>query len=83
MKSFLYFVVVVLIISVSILGIWSIQTEATFEEQFNYLRNKYFSKIEKKVSNTTDSASKLGEVLKDRFNEAKDVYEKGVEAKYE
>lgn len=35
------------------------------------------------ASNTADSASKLGKVLRDNFEDAQEVYQHGAEAKYE
>ena len=83
MKSFLYFILVLVVVLACVSGVWQVQTETTPSEQLEYLKNKYFSKIEEKMSNTADSASKLGNTLKGRFDEAKDVYEKGIEHKYE
>lgn len=61
-------------------ALWWGMTGLTPQEQLDYIEAKFHSES---VSNTADSASKLGKVLKHSFDEAQDVYENGAEAKYE
>ena len=49
-----------------------------------YLKVTFSESVEgSAASNTAESASRLGKVLKDNFDEAQQVYEHGAEAKYE
>lgn len=84
MKGFIYFI----IFTVGILGVisivWSAVSDVTLEEQIEFIKYKFEEIMPTEAaSNTADSASKLGNVLKERFNEAQDVYQNGAEAKYE
>ena len=84
MKGFLYFIIFTAGLLVLISIIWSAVSDVTFEEQVDFIKYKFGEMLPmESVSNTTDSASKLGNVLKERFNEAQDVYQNGAEAKYE
>ena len=84
MKGFLYFVIFTAgLLSICSI-IWSAVSDITFEEQVEFIKYKFEEMLPTETaSNTVDSASKLGNVLKERFNEAQDVYQNGAEAKYE
>lgn len=73
-----------IIIFVLLLGggsaVWWAISGMTLEEQVEYLKLTFQSES---ASNTVDSASKLGKVLKNNFEDAQDVFENGAEAKYE
>ena len=69
MKGFVYFIIAVIVLA---------------EEQLEYLKVTFSESVEgSAASNTAESASRLGKVLKDNFDEAQQVYEHGAEAKYE
>lgn len=73
--------IVVLVILLAVgSAAWWVTLGLTPAEQLEYLKVTLQSES---ASNTVDSASKLGKVLKSNFNEAQDVYEHGAEAKYE
>lgn len=59
---------------------WWVTLGLTPVEQLEYLKVTFQSES---ASNTADSASKLGKVLKSNFEDAQNVYEHGAEAKYE
>ena len=81
MKGFFYFILAVCFIICSISAFWWLAREVTLEEQIDYVKAMIGDSVEgSAVSNTTESATKLGKVLKSNFNEAQDVYENG--AKY-
>ncbi|MBR5154816.1 MAG: hypothetical protein IKW58_03735 [Alphaproteobacteria bacterium] len=83
MKSFLYFVFIIACILSVVSGIWYWQSGATVLEQVEYVKVNFLDVLGEKVSNTSSSASKLGNVLKGQLEEAQDVYHNGAEAKYE
>ena len=63
---------------------WWLQTGETIEEQIDYVKETLSDGVEDtSVSNVADSASKLGKVLKNNFDDAQNVYQNGIEAKYE
>ncbi len=65
----------------AISGGWYFATGRTIPEQIEYVKFTFTeSTSSETASNTADSASKLGKVLKNNFDEAQDVYENG--AKY-
>ena len=62
---------------------WGIK-DISFDEQIAFIQSKINQKsADSVISNTSESASKLGKVLQGSFEEARDVYENGAEAKYE
>jgi len=84
MKTLMYFLFIVFcgcfVISSYFWGVKDIP----FDEQIKYVQSKIYASTEGTVaSDTAESATKLGKVLKNSFNEAQDVYENGAEAKYE
>ncbi|MBR5598420.1 MAG: hypothetical protein IKW39_00100 [Alphaproteobacteria bacterium] len=83
MKNFIYSIFTIGCVLAAISGIWYLQTGATFEDQVEYIQVNFLDGVGETASNTANSASKLGRVLKDNFDDAKDVYENGAEAKYE
>lgn len=81
MKGFLYFVLAVCFIIGSVSAFWWLARDVTIEEQIDYVKSLVNDSVEgTAVSNTTESATKLGKVLKNNFDEAQGVYENG--AKY-
>lgn len=81
MKSLLYFVVGLFFILGCISVFWNVTTDATLDEQIQYIKSMFSDSLEDSAaSNVSESASKLGKVLKNNFDEAQDVYENG--AKY-
>ena len=83
MKTLLYSIITIACILGAISGIWYLQADATLEDQIEYIKANYLEGVGEGASNTAESASKLGKMLKKNFDEAKDVYEHGAEAKYE
>ncbi len=84
MKKFLYFIVGVAVVLGFISAFWWLQTGETIEEQIEYVKETLSDGVEDtSVSNVADSASKLGKVLKNNFDDAQNVYQNGIEAKYE
>ena len=84
MKKFLYFIVGVAVVLGFISAFWWLQTGETIEEQIDYVKETLSDGVEDtSVSNVADSASKLGKVLKNNFDDAQNVYQNGIEAKYE
>ena len=80
MKFLLYFVILVSIVS---LVWWQVYGVAP-KEQMEYIKLSISDSIGgKALYNTSESASKLGKVLKGSLEEAQDVYHNGAEAKYE
>lgn len=84
MKALLYFLLIVFAGSVVIASyFWGVK-DIPLDEQIEYVQSKFFESMEDTpVSNTTESATRLGKVLKNSFDEAQDVYENGAEARYE
>ena len=81
MKGLMYFILAVCFVIGSVSAFWWLAKDVPLEEQIEYVKSKFSSSVEgSAVSNTTESATKLGRVLKNNFNEAQDVYENG--AKY-
>ncbi len=84
MKGLLYFILTLVVIAGIISGIWWLIDGSTPQEQLEYLKVTFNETVEgSAASNTAESASKLGRVLKDNFEDAQQVYEHGAEAKYE
>ena len=84
MKGFLYFILTLVVIAGIVSGFWWLIDGSTPQEQLEYLRVTFSETVEgNAASNTAESASKLGRVLKDNFEDAQQVYEHGAEAKYE
>lgn len=84
MKGFVFFIFIISVIAGIGSVVWWKVYNVTPQEQLEYIRYTFNNSTGgEATSNTVDSASKLGKVLKDRFNEAQNVYENGAEAKYE
>ncbi len=84
MKGLLYFILTLVVIAGIVSGFWWLIDGSTPQEQLEYLRVTFSETVEgSAASNTAESASKLGRVLKDNFEDAQQVYEHGAEAKYE
>ena len=80
MKGFVYFIIAVIVLAGFGSAFWWLAPE----EQLEYLKVTFSESVEgSAASNTAESASRLGKVLKDNFDEAQQVYEHGAEAKYE
>jgi len=82
MKGFLTFIIAVAILAGIGSAVWWLVYDVTPQEQIEYLQET-FNGEDTAASNTAESASKLGNVLKKSFEEAQDVYENGAESKYE
>ncbi len=83
MKGLLYFVVIMAIIAGIGSGFWWLADGSTPQEQLEYLKVTFHESMEDSAAaNTAETASKLGNVLKNNFDEAQEVYEHGAEAKY-
>ena len=81
MKGFLYFILAVCFVLGSASAFCWLVKEMPLDEQIEYVKSMIGSSVDgTPVSNTTESATKLGKVLKNNFDEAQDVYENG--AKY-
>lgn len=84
MKGFIYFLLFLAVIAGGVSAYWYKVKGMSIEEQKVYVKTMFDnSKGKEAASNTADSASKLGRVLKKNFDEAQDVYQNGPEAKYE
>ncbi|MBQ2884175.1 MAG: hypothetical protein IJE43_10465 [Alphaproteobacteria bacterium] len=80
MKVLLYFILLLAVGSI----VWWQVYGVTPQEQLEYIKVSISnSKGGEALSNTSESASKLGKVLKGSLEEAQDVYYNGAEAKYE
>lgn len=80
MRAIIIFIVLVAICS----GVWWFVEGITPMEQIRYLQTSFNNSRESEMAgNTAKSASKLGKVLKNSFDDAQDVYQNGAEAKYE
>ena len=80
MKVLLYFILLLVVGSI----VWWQVYGVTPQEQLEYIKVSISnSKGGEALSNTSESASKLGKVLKGSLEEAQDVYYNGAEAKYE
>ncbi len=84
MKALMYFLFVAFCGCIIISSyFWGVK-DIPFDEQIEYIQSKIYSSAESTVAaDTAKSATKLGKVLKNSFDEAQDVYENGAEAKYE
>lgn len=81
MKKLLYFFIVLAAILFAISVFWTLTTDITLDEQIQYVKGVFSGSMEDtSASNISESASKLGKVLKNNFDEAQDVYQNG--AKY-
>ncbi len=84
MKALLSFVVAVLVLAGIGSGIWWLTGGPEPMAQIEYLKATFAQSTGGTAAgNTAESASKLGKVLRDNFEEAQDVYQNGAEAKYE
>ena len=84
MKGFVSFIIAVIVLAGFGSAFWWLADGSTPEEQLEYLKVTFSESVEgSAASNTAESASRLGKVLKDNFDEAQQVYEHGAEAKYE
>jgi hypothetical protein len=80
MKVFIYFI---LLLAAGSLVWWHVYG-VTPQEQLEYIKVSISDSTGgEAVYNTTESAAKLGKVLKGSLEEAQDVYYNGAEAKYE
>lgn len=84
MKALMYFLLIIFAGCVVVASyFWGVK-DIPFDEQIEYVQSKFYEGVEDSpVTNTTESATKLGKVLKNSFEEAQDVYENGAEARYE
>lgn len=81
MKGLMYFVLIVCFILGSASAFCWLVKEMPLDEQIEYVQSLIGTSVENTaISNTTESATKLGKVLKSNFDEAEDVYKNG--AKY-
>lgn len=81
MKGLIYLIAGVAFILGCISVFWSLAADITFDEQVQIVQGWFGDSYEDTAaSNVSESASKLGRVLKNNFEEAQDVYENG--AKY-
>lgn len=84
MKGLLYFIITLVVIAGIGSAFWWLIDGSTPQEQLEYLKVTFSEAVDgSAASNTAESASKLGRVLKDNFEDAQQVYEHGAEAKYE
>ncbi len=84
MKGFIYFLLFLAVIAGGVSAYWYKAKGMSIDEQIVYVKSMISnSKGGEAASNTADSASKLGRVLKKNFDDAQDVYQNGAEAKYE
>ena len=84
MKGFIYLLLTLAFLVVAASLFWWVAEDVPFAEQVEIVKAKVGENIEDSAaSNTAESASKLGRVLKNNFDEAQDVYQHGAEAKYE
>lgn len=84
MKGFIYFLLFLAVIAGGVSAYWYKAKGMSIDEQIVYVKSMISnSKGGEAASNTKDSASKLGRVLKKNFDDAQDVYQNGAEAKYE
>lgn len=81
MKNLFYFIVILAVAVVCISAFWSLAGDVTVDEQIQIVQSWFGESVEDTAaSNVSESASKLGKVLKNNFEEAQDVYQSG--AKY-
>ena len=84
MKGFIYFLLFLAVIAGGVSAYWYKMKDMSFDEQVQYVKTMFTSSTGgQAASNTANSASKLGRVLKKNFDDAQDVYQNGAEAKYE
>jgi hypothetical protein len=85
MKSFFLFLLVLAIGFGGYIAFkWVSEDDTTIGEQVEIVKDRVSEGYEDTaVSNTAESASKLGKVLKGSLDEAQGVFEHGAEAKYE
>ena len=83
MKGFFYFILAIAFIVGAISAFWWVSDDSTLDDQIETVKNMVQDNVDgTAASNTAESASKLGKVLKHNFEEAQDVYEQGAEANY-
>jgi len=81
MKGLLYLVFALAVIAGCVSAFFATIGDVPFDEQMQYVQSWFGDSYEDTAaSNVSESASKLGKVLKNNFEEAQDVYENG--AKY-
>lgn len=81
MKGLFYFVVILAVIVGCISAFWAVAGDVTIDEQIQTVKSWFGESVEDTAAtNVSESASKLGKVLKNNFDEAQDVYQNG--AKY-
>lgn len=81
MKGLFYFIIILAAVLFAISAFWSLTADVTFDEQIQIVQGWFSDSYEDTAaSNVSESASKLGKVLKNNFEEAQDVYQNG--AKY-
>lgn len=84
MKGFIYFLLFLAVIAGGVSSYWYKAKGMSIDEQIQYVKSMVGGSTGgKAASNTANSASKLGRVLKKNFDDAQDVYQNGAEAKYE
>lgn len=84
MKILLYFILAVAFIIGGFSAFWWMSEDMSLDEQVDYVKAYLGDSVEgNAASNTAESASKLGKVLKGKFDEAQDVYEESIGATYE
>lgn len=84
MKGLISFIIAIVVLVGIGSGIWWMSGGPEPMEQLEYVKAMLSqSSGGEAASNTADSASKLGKVLRDNFEDAQDVYQHGAEAKYE
>lgn len=84
MKILLYFILAVAFIFGGFSAFWWMSEDMPLDEQIDYVKAYLSDSVEgNAASNTAESASKLGKVLKGKFDEAQDVYEESIGATYE
>ena len=81
MKGLLYLFAIFAVVIGCASAFWSVLGDVTIDEQIQYVKGWFGESVEDSAaSNVSESASKLGKVLRNNFKEAQDVYENG--AKY-
>lgn len=79
MRGFIRFLLILVVIVFCVSAFWWLVRGVPVEEQIEYVKSMISDNTEDTaVSHTADSASKLGKVLKDNFDQAQEVYEESV-----
>lgn len=80
MKSLLYLVLALVVIAGAISAFWWVAYDTPIDEQIEVIKASVGESVEDSAaSNVSESASKLGKVLKGSFEEAQDVYQNGAD----